>query len=63
MNLDEYKLSTPPENKEVEKGKCDMCLEPFLYEDLFSHFQNTKSYQVCSDCLSYLHQDITLKIK
>lgn len=63
-NLDEYKLATPPENNEPkEKGKCDMCLEPFEYEDLFSHFQNLVPYQCCSDCLHNLHSDLNLKIK
>jgi len=49
------------EPKEI--GKCEMCLEPFDYADLFSHFQNLKPYLVCSDCLHNLHQDINLKIK
>ena len=63
MNYDEWKLRCPPDNTEVEKEKCECCLELFEAKDLHLRQQNAVAYMVCSGCLSALHQDINLIIR
>ena len=56
-NLDEYKLSTPPENDEPrELERCDLCRDYFEHDELTLHLVDLKPLQVCYFCLTNINQ-------